>query len=257
MRVNFTDSPPGFKHVCYWKLQVPFCFWGGGNLPHRSLASPEELGTSDARAFLSPLGFLPLPFLLQGSSPWNELHTRTHTHVRFFLFVDRSLNFDLSDLRYPCHARITSPGITAGRHCRSQAGPPCSFVESRVLLEGLPTSGVVVPSSSSPRRSQQRSNITTFSLSFSLVNQTEGRSTLTSFVEWNVVSQGLLVVSKPWFSFYSLGQIDISTNRYWLYWETDMTVWRWTPRKEASLLILPWWQFCPHLCRSWAESHLT
>lgn len=131
----------------------------------------------------------------------------THTHKRFFLSLGISLNFHLGDSCYPWHAHITSLGNTAGRHFPSQAGFPCSFVESYVLLEGLPASGIVIPSCSSPWRCQWRSDITTFSLSFSLVNQTEGRRALTSLVEWNVVSQGLLVVSTPWFFFSSLAKL--------------------------------------------------
>lgn len=180
----------------------------------------------------SPALLPPRSFSLRWTS-----HMNTHTREGLSLAVDISLSSHLRDSSYLCHAHITSPGNTAGRHFPSQAGSPCVFVESDILLEGLPASGVV-PSCSSLWRCQWRSDITTFSLSFSLVNQTEGRRALTSLVEWNVVSQGLLVVSTPWF-FFSC-QIDISTDRYWL-WEIDMSAWRWTLRKEMCFLILTWW----------------
>lgn len=91
------------------------------------------------------------------------------------------------------------PGRSLSVTPSTRADPRGWFVDSRVfvLLEPLECQVVVSLVSSWGALS----SVATLqpSLFLSLVNQTEGRSTFTSFVEWNVVSQGLLVVSKPWF----------------------------------------------------------
>ena len=137
----------------------------------------------------------------------------THTHKRFFRTLDISLSFHLGDSCYPCHAHITSPGNTAGRHFPSQAGSPCLFVESDILLEGLPASGVVVPSCSSLWRCQWRSDITTFSLFLSRKSdRREARSHFPCRVECGVTGtpRGEYTLIFLLFSC----QIDISTDRY-------------------------------------------
>lgn len=114
--------------------------------------------------------------------------------------------------------------------------------------------------SSSPWRSKQRSDVTAFSLS--LMNQTRGRSAFTSFVEWDVASQGLLVVSKPWFFLISWKlksiQTSINYNGNRKTAKTDITRWGWTHTGEnvvpCSYSVI---KLYPHLCRTWPWSHLT
>ena len=102
VQVDFTDFSPvlgitltwGFIYFLLLFLRGSGVFFFWEFTPQKALVSlsPEGLGISNAWDFLNPLGFLHMPYLLQGSSASNELdtHTHTHTHTRFFSFLTQT-----------------------------------------------------------------------------------------------------------------------------------------------------------------------